>query len=356
MSSTFNRLEAVLAAPGATNTDWNRAITLPTGGDYSVTAFAFDTAGQQDSSTTGATARYSYFPGDAPPGFEAGLGQPVDGSTFNQGKIVVTGRAIDDIGIARVDVAVVNSAGQYMSSTGAFTTTTPSWRAAFLNSPGSPGSNYSYTTPVMSAGTYTVHVRPTDNKDQVGALRTATGVVVTLPANNPPVAHATVSCNQNVCTFDGRGSTDENPAALTYSWAYGTTPATTGTGPVPVKTFTSPGTFTVTLTVKDEWGATGSSSVPVTIVEPAGNSAPTPTFTTNCTGLLCRTSSAGTTDPNTGDVISYSWNWGDDAAASAGATSSHTYAAAGTYTITLTATDGWGKSATTTRRVTVSNP
>jgi len=356
MSATYNRLSATMATPNATSTTWQLPVDLPTAGDYSVTAFAFDTAGQQDSSTTGATARFYYFPGDAPPGFDADLGQPVDGSEFTEGRIVVTGRAIDDISIARVEVAIINSAGQYMSATGTFPSTTESWRLAFLNSPGSPGSNYSYTTPVIPAGTYTVQVRPTDNKDQVGELRTATGVEVRHPPNNPPVANATVSCNENVCTFDGRGSTDENPAALTYAWAYGTTPATTGTGPVPVKTFTSPGTFPVTLTVKDEWGATATTSLSVTIVEPAGNTAPTPTFTTNCTALLYRTNSAGTTDPNSGDVLSYSWAWGDATAPSTGATASHTYAGAGTYTITLTATDGWGKSAETTRQVTVTSP
>ncbi len=66
--------------------------------------------------------------------------------------------------------------------------------------------------------------------------------------------------------------------------------------------------------------------------------------------------SAGTVDPNTGDVISYSWNWGDGTAATTGAGSSHIYAVPGTYTITLTATDGWGKSATTTRSVTLTEP
>ena len=52
--------------------------------------------------------------------------------------------------------------------------------------------------------------------------RIATGVTVTPPANIPPVASFTYTCNQNVCTFDGRGSTDENPTSLTYAWNFGT--------------------------------------------------------------------------------------------------------------------------------------
>ncbi len=287
MLSGYNRVNATLAAPGATSTAWTLPIVLPTGGDYSITAFAFDTSGQQDPSTTGATARYRYYPGDLPPAFEAALGQPVDGSTFTEGKIVVSGRAIDDISIARVEVGIVNSAGQYMSSTGTFTSTTPSWRQAFLNSPGSPGSNFSYTTPVIPDGTYSVLVRPTDHHDQIGETRTSVGIVVTHPVNNPPVASATVSCAQNVCSFDGRGSTDENPTALVYSWNFGTNQGT-GSGPIPIKTYTAPGTYSVVLTVRDEWNVTSTAALSVTITEPAGNVAPVPTFLTSChrAGLL----------------------------------------------------------------------
>ena len=355
MASDYSPLNATLGSPGATSTTWTLPIDLPTSGDFSVTAFAYDTAGQQDSLTTGATARYSYYPGDLPPVFVEELGQPVDGTAFSEGRIVVTGRANDDISIARVEVGIVNAAGQYMSSSGTFTSTTPSWRTAFLNSPGSPGSSFSYTTPVIPDGTYSVLVRPTDNHNQIGATRTSTGIVVTHPANNPPVANATVSCNQNVCTFDGRGSTDENAPALTYSWAYGTGQGS-GSGPVPTKTYTAPATYTVTLTVKDEWNVTATTTLTVTITEPAGNVAPNPTFITNCIALACGTSSSGTTDPNTGDVISYLWNWGDGTPTSTGTSPSHTYAAPGTFTVTLTTTDGWGKAASTTRQVVLTEP
>ena len=95
----------------------------------------------------------------------------------------------------------------------------------------------------------------------------------------------------------------------------------------------------------------------MTIVEPSGNVAPVPTFIQSCQGLTCSVSSAGTADPNTGDTIAYSWNWGDGTALSTGASpAAHVYAAAGSYTITLTTTDGWGKFASTTRNVTLTEP
>lgn len=319
-----------------------------------MTVYAVDTAGQWDTSTTGATVRYKYYPGDALPTFETALGQPVDNSSFSQGKIVVTGRALDDQAIARVEVGIVNSLGQYMGSTGTFTSTTPSYRTAFLNSPGSTGSNFSYTTPVIPDGTYSVRVRAMDQHSQYSIERVSVGVTVTHPANNPPVASATVSCAQNVCSFDGRGSTDENPTALSYSWSFGD--GATGTGPVPVRTYSTPGTRTVTLTVRDEWGLTATTTLTVTIAEPAGNAAPVPTFAANCIALACTTSSAGTVDPNTGDVITYTWSWGDGTPTTTGATGTHTYALQGTYTVTLTAADGWGKSASISKTVTMTEP
>jgi PKD repeat protein len=112
------------------------------------------------------------------------------------------------------------------------------------------------------------------------------------------------------------------------------------------------------LTVKDEWQVSATSTPQnVTIVEPAGNNAPVPVFAQSCTGLTCSVSSQGTTDPDTGDVISYSWNWGDGSALSTGASpAAHTYAASGTYLITLTTTDGWGNVATLTRGVSLTEP
>ena len=221
MASTFATRNATLSGADPKNQTWSLAVDLPTSGDFIATAWAVDTSGQLDPDQLTATGRYLYFPGDAPPTFQATLGQPVDGSVFTEGRVVASGRAEDDISIARVEVGVVNSLGQYMDSTGAFLSTTPSWRLAFLNSPGSPGSNFSYTSPVIPDGVYTVLVRPTDHHDQIGDVRSATGVVVSHPVNTAPVANATSSCTNNVCTFDARTSTDENPSALTYSWAFG---------------------------------------------------------------------------------------------------------------------------------------
>jgi PKD repeat protein len=355
LSSTYTKLNATVT-PGTGNAvTWSLPVTLPASGSYSVQAFAIDSATQQNTSTPGTTATYKYYPNDAAPTFDATLGQPVSGSAFTDGVIVATGRAIDDISIASVGVGIVNSAGQYMNSSGGFTSTTPSFRTAFLNSPGSAGSNFSYTTPVIPDGTYTVIVQGTDNHGQISAQRISTGVTVTHPANVAPVANATVSCQQNVCSFNGQGTTDDDTSTLTYSWNFGTGQGT-GSGTVPKHTYTVAGTFSVVLTVKDYWGLTSTFTLPVTIGIPAGNVAPAPVFATNCIALSCATSSAGTADPNTGDTIAYSWNFGDGSAAVSGTNPTHVYATPGTYTVTLTTTDGWGAAASVAHTVTMTEP
>ena len=54
------------------------------------------------------------------------------------------------------------------------------------------------------------------------------------------------------------GSTDENAPTLTYSWNFGN--GRTGSGSVPSHTYTSANTYTVTLTVRDEYGLTGTTT------------------------------------------------------------------------------------------------
>ena len=356
LSAGFATLPATLASPNGTSTTWTLPVDLPTQGDWAVTAYAIDTVGQQDTSTTGATARYPIYPGDNPPVLNETLLSPTEGTEFTDGKIFISGRAEDDQAMQRVEIGVVDSQGRYMSSSGAFTSTTASWRTAFLTSPGTPGSNFSYTTPVVPAGPYTVRVRAVDQHDQVTPVPVERHVTVSIPPGNlPPVPSFTVSCTENVCTFDARGSTDENAPTLTYSWTFGN--GTTGTGPLPTRTYTSAATYTVTLTAKDEWGVTATATQTVTIVEPAGNVAPEPVINPpSCAGLSCNISGVGSADPNTGDTFTYLWNFGDGTPTSTASAMSHAFPAAGTYTVTLTLTDGWGKAKSVTRDVTVATP
>ncbi|GAB3062575.1 hypothetical protein GCM10027186_12940 [Micromonospora schwarzwaldensis] len=164
MAAAFATVDATLAAPNATSTAFTLSIDLPTKGTYSVEAWAVDTVGQQDGSTAGATAKYLVYPGDLDPTLEPSI-TPVEGEAYTGGRIVVTGRAVDDVGMQKVELQITNAAGQGMNAAGTFGRA-GTWIAAFLTSPGSPGSNFAYTSPVVPAGTYTVTIRGMDNYGQ----------------------------------------------------------------------------------------------------------------------------------------------------------------------------------------------
>jgi PKD repeat protein len=356
-AATYSLLDATLASPGATSTTWTRSVVLPAAGDYDVVAFAYDTAGQQDFSTTGATARYQVFPGNTPPVSVENLFGPAEGFAFDQARIVTTGRFEDDQQMASVQVAIRNSAGFYLNSNtvGTFTTNTNiNWRTAFMNSPGSRGSNFSYTSPTLPDGAYTVFVRGVDQTGAATNPPIERNVTVTGPTNNlPPIPSFTVSCVENVCSFDARSSTDENAPTLIYTWNFGNG---TGSGPVPTRTYATPGTFNVTLTARDEYGLTATATLPVTITEPVGNVAPTAVINPpSCLLLVCNFSSLGSADPNVGDTISRLWNFGDGGATSTATSLSRTFPTDGTYPVTLTVTDGWGRATVATLSVTVAS-
>ncbi len=101
--------------------------------------------------------------------------------------------------------------------------------------------------------------------------------------------------------FSSAGSSDPEGGALTYSWAFGD--GTTSTAANPSKTYTANGTYTATLTVRDPQGATGTSSVIVSV----GNTAPAVTINSPSAGQLTAFGesvpwSVTVTDPEDGTI------------------------------------------------------
>jgi len=154
---------------------------LPAQGEYNVTAQAVDTAGQWATfgTTTTGTWRYLIYPGDLDPTITAALNQPMSpASAAALNGISVSGRAEDDPntgGMTAVRITIRQGAGNYFSTTtNTFSSASAANINAFLTSPGSPGSNFSYATPLaansaFTAGTYTITETPVDEWGQVGA-------------------------------------------------------------------------------------------------------------------------------------------------------------------------------------------
>ncbi|MDQ8168971.1 MAG: S8 family serine peptidase [Gemmatimonadota bacterium] len=88
------------------------------------------------------------------------------------------------------------------------------------------------------------------------------------PTNVAPTASFTHSCTALTCTFNGGASADTDGTIASYSWAFGD--GTTATGANPTKTYGAGGTYSATLTVTDNVGATGTQTRSVIATAPAG--------------------------------------------------------------------------------------
>ncbi len=144
-------------------------------------------------------------------------------------------------------------------------------------------------------------------------------------------------------------STDSDGAIVSWAWDFGD--GNTSTGQNPDVTYAAGGTYTVSLTVTDDQGATGSTSQSVTVS--SGNVAPTADFSFAVNGLSVTFTDAST--DSDGSVVSWSWDLGDGNT-STSQNPSHTYAAYGTYTVTLTVTDDQGATGFVSQTVTVADP
>lgn len=182
--------------------------------------------------------------------------------------------------------------------------------------------------------------------------------VLSITAGAPNLAPSAVANGPYAGTVDtpltlsAAGSSDPDGTISSYAWSFGD--GTTGTGPSPVKSWGTLGTFPVTLTVTDNQGATATAQASATISSGGGNQPPHAEANgpyAGAPGVPILFSATGSTDAD-GSIASYSWTFGDGGTGT-GASPTRTYAAAGTYVATLTITDNLGATATDQAAVTI---
>lgn len=145
-------------------------------------------------------------------------------------------------------------------------------------------------TVTFDVGTYNVTLTVTDNDGATDS----DNVMITVEApvgNQPPTADAgpdqTVTDADNSgsedVTLDGSASTDSDGTIVSYSWTENSVEIATGVNPTVAFDV---GAHTVTLTVTDDEGATGTDDVIITVNAPTVFFATDiqPYFDTNCTG------------------------------------------------------------------------
>lgn len=140
------------------------------------------------------------------------------------------------------------------------TTTTPT------TTPTTPTST---TTTPTTTTTTTTKKTTTDPADPPPSPTTTTTTTPPPPPNKPPNAAASGGpCTINVsCSFSADGSSDPEGGPLTYSWNFGDGGSSSSKNPS--HTFTTAGTFTVVVTVRDNKGANDTASVTIEVA-PAG--------------------------------------------------------------------------------------
>ena len=150
-----------------------------------------------------------------------------------------------------------------------------------------------------------------------------------------------------VAAFTGSPLSGTAPLAVTYqsqstgaitdqSWAFGD--GQTSTAADPVHVYSSPGTYTVALTVLGPGGLdTLTRASYITVLEPA----PTALFTGTPTGGVAP-HAVQFTSYSTGNNLTYDWDFGDGQTATSTPSPSHTYATPGTYNVSLTVSNAGG--------------
>ncbi len=191
-------------------------------------------------------------------------------------------------------------------------------------------------------------------EDGQGGLDSTTVDIHIGQPNQAPSAtftHTGLPVSLETITFDGRDSSDPDGNIVSYAWDFND--GMTTTGPYVTHAFPADGSYTVSLTVKDNKGA---ETVYSEVLNISANQAPQAVL--NVMGNLregetVTFTAAGSTDPE-GGVLTYEWDFGDGNTAT-GLEVDYVFTSPDLYTVTLEVTDHVGIATTETTDVSISS-
>ena len=309
---------------GATSNAANTEHTFTTPGDYNVSLTVTDGGGLEHTATI--TITVTDTGGNMPP---VAVAEATPESGNAPLEVTFTGSNSTD------DVAVVSYLWDFMDGGNTSTEANPIYTFA------SPG-NYDVTLTVTDGegleDTDTITIQVTDPMGNQAPVAVAEATPI---SGDAPLE----------VTFTGSNSTDD-VAVETYLWDF-MDGGNTSTEADPVYTFTTPGTYTVELTVTDAEGLEDTATITITVGN-TGNLPPT------AVALASPNSGAGPltvifNGENSYDddaVVSYLWDF-MDGMTSTDVNPTYTFTADGTYNVTLTVTDSGGLTNTATVTVVV---
>ncbi len=233
------------------------------------------------------------------------------------------------------DQTTINAGGS-VNFTDLSTETPTSWSWNFGDGGTSTFENPSHT--YSAAGTYTVSLVATNSTGS--AIETKIDYI-TVNSTLAPVTNFTA--NQTTINVGGSVSFTDLSTELPTSWSWNFGDGGTSTLENPSHTYSTAGTYTVTLVATNGIGSDSETKTNYIVVN--STVAPVANFTANQTTITAG-GSVTFTDLSSEVPTSWSWNFGD------GGTStlenpSHTYNTAGTYTVSLVATNAAGNDSET---------
>ncbi len=167
--------------------------------------------------------------------------------------------------------------------------------------------------------------------------------------NEPPEVSASASPSQGPAPLTVQFSSwafDPDGSVTSVVWSFGD--GAFAYDFYPTHTYAAAGTYYAEVTVTDDQGASGWTSVVITVGSGGGNQAPSVSLgasTLAGSAPLSVSFSAAATDPD-GWITSYSWSFGDGSSAAGSAAQSHAYWQPGSYTVSVTVSDNNGATAT----------